>query len=449
MTSAADKYKLSIYEAAELIHETDACCVELVTSSLDGRKYIKRSYRDDKRRIFEALRKIDSPFIPKIYEIFFGEDTVVIEEYAEGEKLSGLAERGTLTKTALSRAAGELLRALQTLHENKIIHRDVKPENIIVTSEGIKLIDYGIARIYDENEERDTERFGTRGYAAPEQYGFGQSGPQTDIFAFGKTIEAVSSGIRIDWVLAKAAAKCARFDPNDRFESAEAVRRYIRTRRLAPRLILAGAAAACIALAAFMAVDARNGITTGEDIERVFLTERGDAYSPSLLLNDKYGRSRSGWVSGGGVTISVQAEMKGRAMTLSLSDSNGHSITHTFEYTPPKVRSHSEEGMAYDGEVLFLDINGDGGYDIFPAIAERRKVYETATGRFVMYAIEKCAAWSVLYGDRGFGVFRTSVSTKGSPMWAKPASVGMPPIVGDLTDPRAAFIGPAPERTPR
>ena len=46
----------------------------------------------------------------------------------------------------------------------------MKPENLIVTPDGIKLIDYGIARLYDENETRDTEQFGTRGYAAPEQY---------------------------------------------------------------------------------------------------------------------------------------------------------------------------------------------------------------------------------------------------------------------------------------
>ena len=127
MQTAADGYKLSIYGGATLIHETEACRVELVKSSLDGREYIKRSYRDDKRRIFEALRKIDSPYIPKIYEIIFGEDTVVIEEYAKGENLGELAKRGAISGKALLRAADELLLALQTLHENKIIHRDVKP----------------------------------------------------------------------------------------------------------------------------------------------------------------------------------------------------------------------------------------------------------------------------------------------------------------------------------
>ena len=102
MQTAADGYKLSIYGGATLIHETEACRVELVKSSLDGREYIKRSYRDDKRRIFEALRKIDSPYIPKIYEIIFGEDTVVIEEYAKGENLGELAKRGAISGKALS-----------------------------------------------------------------------------------------------------------------------------------------------------------------------------------------------------------------------------------------------------------------------------------------------------------------------------------------------------------
>ena len=113
MQTAADGYKLSIYGGATLIHETEACRVELVKSSLDGREYIKRSYRDDKRRIFEALRKIDSPYIPKIYEIIFGEDTVVIEEYAKGENLGELAKRGCYCMVVPSFYTAEQILALE------------------------------------------------------------------------------------------------------------------------------------------------------------------------------------------------------------------------------------------------------------------------------------------------------------------------------------------------
>ena len=92
MLSAAARYKLSLYELIKPLHETPDCRVELVKSSLDGREYIKKIYHGDKRLIFEALMQIKSQFIPQIYEIFFGEDTIVIEEYAAGENLGELAK---------------------------------------------------------------------------------------------------------------------------------------------------------------------------------------------------------------------------------------------------------------------------------------------------------------------------------------------------------------------
>lgn len=421
MQTAADGYKLSIYGGATLIHETEACRVELVKSSLDGREYIKRSYRDDKRRIFEALRKIDSPYIPKIYEIIFGEDTVVIEEYAKGENLGELAKRGAISGKALLRAADELLLALQTLHENKIIHRDVKPENIIVTPDGIKLIDYGIARLYDEDETRDTEPSGTRGYAAPEQYGFAQTGPQADLYAFGKTIEALSSGLRIDGALAKAAAKCARFDPDDRFADAAAVRRYIRIRRAVPKFAVA-AACACAALwLCIFAASRQNGVIYGADDERVAIQIDGE-YCPALLLTDKYGKkARSGAVSFKGGRFAARASMDGDILSLTLSDGKGRDAAFVLEFQPPERKLYSGR-LSVDGEITFFDLNGDGVPEIFPVVAERRKVYKEGTEELLMYLINKSTAWCISYDSKkGFAESGESISTQNSPMCAMPA----------------------------
>lgn len=67
-----------------------------------------------------------------------------------------------------------------------IIHRDIKPSNVIVTNDGIvKLLDMNAAKYYKGNAEEDTHLIGTVGYAAPEQYGFGESSVQTDIYALG------------------------------------------------------------------------------------------------------------------------------------------------------------------------------------------------------------------------------------------------------------------------
>lgn len=420
MLSAAARYKLSLYEPIKPLHETADCRVELVKSSLDGREYIKKIYHGDKRLIFEALMQIKSQFIPQIYEIFFGEDTIVIEEYAAGENLGELAKRGEISGKALSRIADELMLALQVLHENKIIHRDVKPENLILTPDGVKLIDYGIARLYDENETRDTEQFGTRGYAAPEQYGFAQSGPQADLYAFGKTIEALSSGLRIDGALARAAAKCARFDPDDRFSDAAAVRRYIRTRRAVPKFTVA-AVCACAALWLCMfAVSRQNSVIYGADDERVAIQADG-AYCPALLLTAKYGKTeRSGAVSFKGGRFDVHASMDGNILSLALSDGKGHDAMFSFEFQPPERKLYSGR-LSIDGEITFFDLNGDGVPEIFPVIAERRKVYKEGNEELLMYLINKSTAWCVSYDSKkGFAESGESISTQNSPMCAMP-----------------------------
>lgn len=422
MLSAAARYKLSLYELIKPLHETADCRVELVKSSLDGREYIKRSYRDDKRRIFEALRKIDSPYIPKIYEIFFVEDTIIIEEYVDGENLSKLAKRGEISGKRLSRIADELLLALQTLHEHNVIHRDVKPENVIVTEDGIKLIDYGIARFYDESGERDTEQFGTRGYAAPEQYGFAQTGPQADLYAFGKTIETAASGLRIDGTISKAAAKCAKFDPDDRFADAAAVRRYIWRRRklrvaAAAAFIICAAAAAVFAVLQYRAAHLAftGDITDGQAIERVLAMRPKAQPVPALLLNwtnDR--RPQSGTIKISGRTIRVTASLKGDTLHVSLSDGAGHEAERDFTVWKP-IRDAYAGDLHFDAEVAFRDINGDGELEILPAIAERLKKIADQ-GQFLGYWTNRTSVWCIMYKEDGFYFFPEQIDDKGYPI---------------------------------
>lgn len=435
-----DKYKLSLYETAKQLHETDDCRVELARSSFDGREYIKRTYRADKREIFEELRKISSPFIPRVYEIFFDADTIVIEEYAEGRTLAELIAEQALSRGDAARIANGLLGAMRALHERGVIHRDIKPENIVVSDGGLKLIDYGIARMYSESGERDTERLGTRGYAAPEQYGFGQSGPQTDIFAFGQTMLAVCDAAGVGGTLKAAAQRCARFDPRDRFSSAAGVMRFLRLRRRLPYAFAALAAVVCAVCLLFAARNADNEMTLGEDVERVVIQMDGTEY-PSLLLNDKYGRARAGRISAGGAKISARATMDGPSLTLFLDDGRGGKAEFSFAYEPPERSAYQHLKMSYDGEILFFDLDGDGVPEIFPIIAERAKLFKNDTDEFLMYAIEKCTAWCVLY-DRSAGFIDSgrSISTHGSPMSAMRGGGAFPSMMGDPFYHMPAFV---------
>ena len=71
-----------------------------------------------------------------------------------------------------------------------IIHRDIKPSNIMITEQNhVVLLDFNAAKLYTNASTNDTVLLGTKGYAAPEQYGFGSSSPQTDIYAIGVLIK--------------------------------------------------------------------------------------------------------------------------------------------------------------------------------------------------------------------------------------------------------------------
>ena len=89
---------------------------------------------------------------------------------------------------------------LKELHEQKIIHRDIKPSNMILQADGrIRLIDFDAARIFKDNKATDTELLGTKDYAPPEQYGFGQTDPRSDIYSLGVTIKNVRRAFEKDF----------------------------------------------------------------------------------------------------------------------------------------------------------------------------------------------------------------------------------------------------------
>lgn len=66
-----------------------------------------------------------------------------------------------------------------------LIHRDLKPSNIVVSDGGLTIIDFGIARAFREGTGADTTHFGTRSYAPPEQFGYGQTDVRSDVYALG------------------------------------------------------------------------------------------------------------------------------------------------------------------------------------------------------------------------------------------------------------------------
>jgi serine/threonine protein kinase len=149
----------------------------------------------------DLLRGLDHPGLPKFYEQFEQEDRYyLVMEFIDGETLESRQEKAgnkPLPEAEVMDWARQLCSVLTYLHERRppIIFRDLKPGNIMLGKDGkVKLIDFGIARIFRRDKTHDTQVLGTPGYAPPEQYGKGQTDQRSDVYALGVTLHQLLSG---------------------------------------------------------------------------------------------------------------------------------------------------------------------------------------------------------------------------------------------------------------
>lgn len=213
-------------------------------------KEIEKKARDKNNQVIiqsaiveaNMIKKLDHPCLPRIVDIIDNGNVIyVIMDYIEGEPLDKvLNEYGAQPQDAVIDWAKQLCEALEYLHTRKppIIYRDMKPANIMLKPDGyLKLIDFGIAREYKEQNLADTVSLGTKGYAAPEQFGGkGQTDARTDVYCLGATLYHLVTGqnpceppyelypIRhwnpqLSGGLEKIIQKCTQLNPDDRYQS--------------------------------------------------------------------------------------------------------------------------------------------------------------------------------------------------------------------------------------
>ena len=188
------------------------------------------------------MKRLDHPALPRIVDIIDNGNTIfVIMDYIEGESLDKiLLTTGAQPQNSVIEWARQLCDVLRYLHSQKppIIYRDMKPANIMLKPEGtLKVIDFGIAREFKEHNMSDTVSLGTRGYAAPEQFGgMGQTDARTDIYGLGVTLYHLITGqnpseppyemypIRqwnqnLSSGLEAIIQKCTQLNPEDRYQN--------------------------------------------------------------------------------------------------------------------------------------------------------------------------------------------------------------------------------------
>ena len=148
----------------------------------------------------EMLKKLHHPNLPSIVDVIDTEDSfIIVMDYIEGKSLQDLLDTsGPQPVDLVVDWAKQLCDVLGYLHSRipPIIYRDMKPPNVMLRPNGqVMLIDFGTAREYKVHNDRDTTWLGTRGYAAPEQFGGrGQTDARTDIYCLGATIYHLLTG---------------------------------------------------------------------------------------------------------------------------------------------------------------------------------------------------------------------------------------------------------------
>ena len=145
------------------------------------------------------LKRLQHPMLPRIVNIFEDTENIyIVEDYVEGITLDNLLKREKKVDEPLAlQWFRDLCGVLRYLHTQQpsIIYRDMKPANVMLQPDGsLKLIDFGIAREYKEASSGDTTYIGTKGYAAPEQFGRAQTDARTDIYALGVTMYHLVTG---------------------------------------------------------------------------------------------------------------------------------------------------------------------------------------------------------------------------------------------------------------
>lgn len=165
-----------------------------------------------------------------------GDELFVVMELVEGQTLQDVVYYRDPSPELAANAFGDVCDAVIELHESlevPIIHRDLKPSNIIINERGAFLIDFGIARAYKSDAQGDTVRFGTRGYAPPEQFGYGQTDVRSDVYALGMVLyyclteqnadasarEECFADRRIPEQFRDVLVKATEFDPDARYAS--------------------------------------------------------------------------------------------------------------------------------------------------------------------------------------------------------------------------------------
>ena len=212
------------FEEVRLLKESPRGSVRLIRHRASGKQFILRRFTGN-GEVYRRLLDCSCRHLPLIYETAEREGkNLVIEEFVQGDTLDFLLADALFTSQETRKVVKQLCQGLWVLHSMAAVHRDVKPENVILRRTDAVLIDFDAARLHKPQAEADTQILGTTGFAAPEQYGLGQSDTRTDIYSLGVLMNVMLTGQHPSKKLAegrlgRVIQRCTQVNPAKRYKN--------------------------------------------------------------------------------------------------------------------------------------------------------------------------------------------------------------------------------------
>ncbi|WP_321970635.1 Stk1 family PASTA domain-containing Ser/Thr kinase [Paratractidigestivibacter sp.] len=365
----------------------------------------------------QAAAALQSPYIVSVYDWGKDGDTYfIVMEYLRGADLkSGIRKHGALDCKKVAQIGSQIAQALSVAHKHDIIHRDIKPQNIMVQPDGnIKVMDFGIARAKNSHLTQGNSVLGTAHYVSPEQTQGKDLGPTTDIYSLGIVMyesatgqvpfqgdDAISVALKqvneqpkppsqlnpsIDPSLEAIILKCMQKDPAARFQTADELNRALRDYLAGRMSAVASATAASAGATAVLGAAVTNKLEVGRGVTAVSRIQRDNRYRQSATEKaaeqeaERYKKSRRRKAIGIAAGIAAAVALIAVVVAVLGSGSKTYSIPNLSGLTKDEaIAAIQKDGhFTYGGCTEQYDSTIEAGYVVDQSPNQGRE-YEEGT----------------------------------------------------------------------
>jgi serine/threonine protein kinase/Tol biopolymer transport system component len=233
-------------------------------------KVLSAEFSDRLQFEARAVSALNHPHVCALYDIGSQDGAAyLVMEYVEGESLAACLARGPLALDDVLRYGAEIAGALAAAHAQGIVHRDLKPANIMITASGAKVLDFGVARMAQEDGASSGVIVGTAAYMSPSQWNGSPADARSDIYALGLVLCEMMTGTRrltrlasVPQAFSGLVERCLQPDAARRVQRMEEIQLALERMRSRPAAPLSGIRAKSALIAALLAIVTGTAVLT-------------------------------------------------------------------------------------------------------------------------------------------------------------------------------------------